>query len=363
MEKFLKFYHWLLAGITAGIALLIMASAEQARPESLVPAIILITVAYLWSHERLGRWWSLMPPFLLAFSPILLSQKYHPADAGLAAAALLSVYAFNRFLDKPSRSLLVVSGLAFGAAWIFSPAAVLLAPLPLFLISVFFIASVARDWRKTAPLARIRRFGIRTWRYYRAVFLIFLIGYFLVYGFYYLNEPGYSIRDFVSDVGLVFTFNAPFFSLGEGGRLPLSFFSQNPYSASILIGLAFLISLYGAIKKMRAFGVLKPLSDYLGVSFEKFSMMSFVFFCWLFSLTTLGVYVYSGGVLMILPFAYILTASGLKRWASFHIEDARIDLAWLFKTFSRFFGFFLKISAVVILLVWYLFEAMASISY
>src|SRR3989344_2993078 len=152
-----------------------------ARVGPILLTILLVILIYLWSRELMGNLWALLPATLFAFSPTVLAHgHYVTTDIGAAFGVLLGTYYFVRFLHEPSRNRLLCAGLTFGVAQLTKFSAPLLVPLFVFLIVVFYLASVARNWNATAMGARLKRFGIRAWRYLKSLIIIFAIGYALV---------------------------------------------------------------------------------------------------------------------------------------------------------------------------------------
>jgi 4-amino-4-deoxy-L-arabinose transferase-like glycosyltransferase len=148
----------------------------------IILTLVLLTLIYWWSRELLGGFWAFLPLFLFAASPVALAHgHYVTTDVGAALGVVSALFLFIRFLFRPSRSNLVWAGIGFGLAQLTKFSAVFLLPLFLVLTAVFYLASVIRDWRQTAFIARFKRFGVRAWRYVRSVLIIFAIGYPVVY--------------------------------------------------------------------------------------------------------------------------------------------------------------------------------------
>ena len=127
--------------------------------------ILLIILIYIWSRELMGNFWGLLPATLFALSPTVLAHgHYVTTDIGAAFGVLFGTYYFVKFLSEPSRRRLIYAGLAFGVAQLTKFSVPLLVPLFVFLIVVFYAASVARDWNTTGIGARLKRFFIRAWR-------------------------------------------------------------------------------------------------------------------------------------------------------------------------------------------------------
>ena len=117
---------------------------------------------------------------------------------------------------------------------------------------------------------------------------------------------------------------------------PVVFLLKELIPALILIGMALLLAVWSIIKKLRThYSLLKTFSDYLGTHFAEFSMLVFVIFYWLYSVKSplnIGI----RHLMPIMPFVYILTAGGLKKFIS-----------------GNFIKVFLKALVLAILLFWF----------
>src|SRR3989344_4928617 len=149
-----------------------------ARMGPILLTLFLIMLIYFWSREFLGNRWALVPAFLFGLSPTILAHgHYVTTDIGAALGVVLGTYFFVKFLSSPSKHGLLYAGIAFGLAQLMKFSAVLLIPYFFILIAFFFASTVVRDWRETDSSARLKRFSVRAWRYFRSVIIIFLIGY------------------------------------------------------------------------------------------------------------------------------------------------------------------------------------------
>ncbi len=177
-----------------------------ARLGPIILTLLLSVLIYVWSRELLGGAWALLPAFLFAFSPTVLSHgHYATTDIGAALGVLLALYFFVKFLHSPSRKHLLFAGVAFGIAQLLKFSNVLLIPYFLFLMAIFYLASVRRDWRETTPGKYLRRFGIRALRYFRSVFVIFAIGLAVIYAVYFVTTVNYPLEKQVADTKLILT--------------------------------------------------------------------------------------------------------------------------------------------------------------
>jgi len=364
--------------------------------------LLLILLVYIWSKELIGRWWALLPAFLVALNPTFLAHgHYVTTDIGAALGVFLGLFAFLKFLESPSRKRLIWAGLAFGAAQLLKFSAFLLVPYFLLLTAIFYLVSVAHDWRTTDPArGRFRRFGIRLYKYFRSVFFIFAIGYALVFVVYIPLTVNYPIEKQVADtefllgsftprflpeftvwlagapvfrafaeylLGLFMVFqravggNNVYFlgdvsSSGWWYYFPLAFLMKEPIPSLILIFLAALLSLWKWVKS--AFRVIflrgNDVLDYFTTRFAEFAMLLFIVIYWASSITSnlnIGV----RHILPTLPFIYILTAGVVKNWFSIDKLDRFRNFAIkIFIVYQEIAGVSIKAVFLALLLVWYL---------
>ncbi len=371
---------------------------QWSRIGPMILTLILIIFIYIWAKKLIGRWWALLPAFLFSLSPTALAHgHYVTTDIGAALGIFIATYYFVKFLLEPSQKHLIFAGLAFGIAQLMKFSAVLLMPFFVFLMIIFYAWKVYYDWRQTAPKNKLKRFGIRAWRYAKALILIFVVGYALVYAVYFLFTLNYPAEKQVADTEFILTSfaggpspsgkicdsnhnklrcladiniimsknrltrplaeyllgvlmvtqrssggNTAYF-LGEISNtgwwyyFPMVFILKEPIPLLILIFIAFILGVWRIIKslKPKTFN-LKPFSNYLGTHFPEFAMISFVVFYWLYSVKSplnIGI----RHILPTMPFIYILTAGALKKWIN---------------------GIRLKKILIAILTVWFLAETL-----
>ena len=304
----------------------------------LVPIIFtlaLIILTYIWSKKLLDGWWTLLPPFLLTFSPIILNQYYsvlqhttkkflsiilfephtHTTDIAAAFFYAIAIYYLMNFFSKPNKLNLFLTGLYFGLTQLTQFPAFIIIPYFLILISIFYIASVKRDWAATEPPARLKRFGLRGFKYFRSIIVIFIIGYLFAYIGYFINEA-FSLQPLCYRCGPQNPIHTYFYRILTESKAnsypPITFLLKTYWPFLILIGFAFIYNIIGMIKSFRNFKF-KGFFDYLGTSFPEFSMIVFI------AIYSFFIIFFSSGIsaeklIPILPMVYILTASGLKRF-------------------------------------------------
>ncbi|MEK9186706.1 MAG: hypothetical protein AAB885_03935, partial [Patescibacteria group bacterium] len=295
---------------------------------------------------------------------------------------------------------LIWAGLGFGIAQLLKFSNFLLVPLFIFLMAVFYLASVWRDWKMTDPnRGRLRRFGIRCFRYCRSLFLIFLIGFTLVYVVYAILVINYPIEKQVADTtkfletftprvfpeiiqwasgiqilrplaeyftGILVIFqratggNTTYF-LGEVSNIswsyyfPIVYLLKEPIPVLLMLIFSFVLGFFGFLKSGAGviFKKSSAFTEYLSLRFPEFSILVFVVLYWVISINNnlnIGV----RHILPTIPFMYILAAGALKKW--FSIEDAL-----LFKNISvrvlifahELIGLSFKTVALTALLLWF----------
>lgn len=372
-----------------------------ARLAPILLTLILIIAVYFFSKELMGRWWALLPTFLTAFSPTILAHgHYVTTDIGATLGILLASWAFLNFLIGPSRKRLFLAGLAFGLAQLMKFSAFLLIPYFLILIAIFYLVSVIRDWPTTDPSrGYLRRFSIRAYYYFRSVFLIFIIGFGLVFVVYFLLTLNYPIAKQVTDtesilsglrhpwlkdvvlwlagtpvlrgaaeylLGLIMVFqrsaggNTLYFlgevlNAGSPSYFPLTFFWKEPPASLILILFGFFFGLWGIIKALP--GVIFRKSgrflDYLTTNFAEIALLIFIIIYWTTSITSnlnIGV----RHILPTVPFIYVLTAGAIRKWfSSKNLESARNVVIKIFVIYQEFWSLSAKWVVLILLIIWY----------
>ena len=167
-----------------------------ARIGPILLALLLILFTYYIAKELVGRWWALLPPLLLAFSPILLAHgHYVTTDIAAALGILLSIYTFNNYLENPARRTAILAGLTFGFAQAVKFSSILLMPY-LFLIAILFY--FIKD-------------NVPFYRYLWRTILVMAIGYIvIVYPLYLLTTWNYPVEKQLSDTSaLIQNFRFP----------------------------------------------------------------------------------------------------------------------------------------------------------
>ncbi|MDP3991647.1 MAG: glycosyltransferase family 39 protein [Candidatus Colwellbacteria bacterium] len=337
---------------------------QWARVGPMILTLILIAFVYFWSRELLGPKWAFLPTIFTAFSPTILAHgHYVTTDIGAALGVIVALYFFVRYLTKHSRRNLIFAGLAFGFAQLLKFSAVLLIPYLLILAAIFWGISNHQNLR-----GGFGKLTASAWRIFRSVILVFLIGLFLIYPFYFITTLNYppdrQLRDtdftlssfadgppapgeicapmrcvaefniWMADkpllrpmaqymLGILMVMqrsaggNTAYF-LGEvsasGSPLyfPAVYLMKEPVPILTLIVLTLLYALYRvgrAIKRRQL-----NFADYSLTRLPELSMLLFIVIYGVYSITSplnIGV----RHLLPIMPLAYILIAAGLKGFA------------------------------------------------
>lgn len=141
--------------------------------------VLLIVVGSAWSWKLWGWQGSILTSILLAFEPNVLSHGHlATTDIGYSLGLLASMFTFSLFLERPSRSRLLVSTVVFGLALLTRFNALIL----VFLLPLQFL--LARGCSAGQPrVARRKIFGV--------VLLFSVVALFLVWLSY-----GFEVRPF-----------------------------------------------------------------------------------------------------------------------------------------------------------------------
>ncbi len=396
---------------------------QWARLGPILLTILLIILIYVWSRELLGNWWALLPAFLFGISPNVLAHgHYVTTDVGAAFGIVFATYYFLKFIQGPSRKRLVYAGLAFGVAMVAKFSTALLVPYFVFLLVVFYLAGMLRDWNQTEAGSRLSRFAKRAWRYLKSIIAVFVIGYALiVYPIYFLftvnypaqrqaadtefilgsfaggpTQPGHFCKPSrcLADINILMTKNPVTRPLAEymlgvlmvlqrsaGGNtayflgnvssagstwyFPVVYLLKEPLPALIMIFIALALSIAAIIKRAtsRESAIKTKMLDYLELNFAEFSMIVFVVFYWAWSMKG-NLNIGARHLLPTLPLIYVLTAGVWKRWTT-NIQLAGglsgLGLIWLL--FKKLFSKSLKYLFLMFLLLWLALETLAATPY
>jgi len=388
-----------------------------ARLAPILITLLLILFTYLLGLEILGPIWALAPAIFVAFSPNFLSNgHYVTTDVIATFGFVIAIYYFLKFLLKPSKLNLFIAGITFGISQVSKFSDVLLVPYFLLIIAIFYTISVIRDWQLTSPDKRFKRFLIRGYRYLRAVIIIFIIGYVvIVYPLYFLftyhypisrqtfdtqsllstfaggpTPPGHickpmrcladldiwmssnyitrPIAQYLLGVLMVFQRvsggNLAYFMgvVGNGGwwyYFIILFLLKEPLPILILIFLALIIAFKNII-----IGLIKRTSflNYLTSNFAQFSMLIFAIIYGAISIHS-SLDIGFRYLLPILPFAYILTISTIKKSTeNYSINSLKISsVIWGY--IKNILKRIILIALVILMIIWLIIEMIISYPY
>jgi len=375
---------------------------QWSRLGPMLLTILLIIFVYIWAKELVGPSWALLPTAMTAFSPNFLSHgHYVTTDIGATLGTFVAIYYFVKFLNSPSRKHLIWAGLAFGVAMLMKFSTVLLIPLFLLLIFIYWLVEIYQT-KNEIQKNKLKHFILLGLKYLRPVFVIFFIGFLLLYPFYLIATINYPPERQLSDTEFILSsfakgptlegetciparclaeFNIwasdkpiirPYahymlgilmvlqrsaggntaFFLGEVSNLgnplyfPVSYALKEPLPILILVlgGL-----LYGAYRTTRALVKRQSqFTNYFKTHLAEFSMLTFTFIYVTWSVRSplnIGV----RHLMPIMPFMYILAASSVKKWkqsATFNktLKTYLIGLltAWFFVDMIFAYPFYLS---------------------
>jgi len=344
---------------------------QLARIGPMLLTLVLILFVYIWAKELMGPKWALLPTLVTALSPNFLAHgHYVTTDIGAALGIFVSTYYFVKYLNQQNKKHLIWAGLGFGLAMLMKFSTVLLVPLFLILIFIYWLVEIYRT-KNEVSTKKIRHFIVLGLKHLKGVLIIFFIGLLLLYPFYFVTTINYPPERQLSDTEFILASFAqgppgegepcnaldpkrcaaelniwmadkPFirpigqyylgvlmvlqrsaggntaFFLGEvsntGSRLyfPAAYSLKEPLPVLIMVLLALLFAIYGiarAIIKRRT-----NFSGYFSTHLAEFSMILFtlIYIAWsINSPLNIGV----RHLMPIMPFMYILAAAGIKKWA------------------------------------------------
>ena len=314
--------------------------------------LLTVLLLYIVSGYFVGINWALLPTFLFAFTPTILSHgHYVTTDIGSAFGVLIAFLFFFKYRETPTTKRLLLAGAAFGLAQLTKFSNILLGPIFVALIAIEWLAWLYINYRKLPTGEKMRRALIALYCDCRGLLFLFLTGGILVYIFYLVFAWNYPVEFLERDMQSVLnSFNPPLikdvviwladipflkplvvylfgvlsvlqraaggnaaYFLGElSGQgwwyyFPAIYALKEPIPILLLLGAGFL----AAIFRLRI--RINSLAEYITLSFSNFAIGTFVFLYWLNSiLSPLNIGVRH--IIPTLPFIYILAAISLKKW-------------------------------------------------
>jgi len=333
------------------------ASLSTLRLIPIAAALLLATLIYMWAKEIIGRWWAMFPVVLFAFSPIVLAHgHYVTRDIFSALGIFLSIFLFTKFLDRPTRILMLSSGTALGATLFISSAALFVVAYLLALSFIYFLVN------------RVRPF----WRHIAAIFTICSVVLWIAVFLTTIHIPVETAIEQANGSEIITSlFKTPLTkpiahyitsSLRTPEAVPtlgasfmLLYFLKESLGIVLVMLCALLLCIWHAITGLRSLISKKmyAVTEYFSTHFSEFSMMLFV-----------GVYLFAGikggvtevkYILPALPYIYIIASRAIKRWFSSSFQLRRGILyfilhakAFIFKTSLIAASVFLIIVSAII---------------
>ncbi|MEK7640500.1 MAG: glycosyltransferase family 39 protein [Patescibacteria group bacterium] len=363
---------------------------RYSRLASIAAILLLAILLYILAKDLIGKWWALLPSFLFAFSPLALAYgHYATINAWVTITIFAAVVSFLKFLESPSRKKMLLSGLLFGLAQITGFSALILIPYFVLILFIFYFWSVHRDWQTTESEQRINRFAKRAARYCNGLLAIFFTGLLIIVSSYALLTLGYPIEKQKTDTkfitndfpitwikdGLNYLSGVPAlrgfsqYALGAAvhyrTEAPINwnpnfavlktFFLKEPIASLLLITIAAGLAIWNILRA--TWSMLRRRShnffDYLSTSFFEFSVMIFVGLSWAAALSLNSSEGYEQ-ILPTLPFLYLLTAGGVRKWfGEKTLDPAKNFVIKIFLVYEEFLQLSLQTTLLGALIVGY----------
>ena len=318
----------------------------SSRVMMLIFLVLVGIYIFIWAKEKFGNNIALFALLLFSFSPTFLAHgRYVTTDVGAVFGFLFALYYFIKYFEKPSKKYLVLAGLSFGIAQLIKFSLILIIPLYIGLLFIFWIASNKRNWKLA-------------FSYIKSLVAILVIGFLLVWPVYQFHTLNYPVEKQLSDTQAILdTGNAPFenitlwmadkpilrpyaqYALGlsmvflrtSGGNttyfmgqvsaeawkayFPIMFLLKVPIPALIFMLIALLTGLVAMFKRWK----IKKLFSWIDSHKSETAWIAMIAMYWLLSIVgNLNI-----GIRHVLPtfvFIYFLTAWGTKQWLSVDIQ-------------------------------------------
>jgi len=308
-----------------------------------IPMILVLLIlgfyVFKWTRELFGNCAGLLALFFFSFSPTFIAHgRLVTTDVAAAAGAFIATYYFIKALRVPSIKNIILAGIFFGLAELLKFSLILLLPFFVFLAGIWWLIKAGTLF----PTLKI-------------LFLVFFIGFLLIWPVYQYHISNYPIERQVEDAkvylaaypeqltsaivwmaetpalrayaqyfaGLFMVFNRvtaghTTYFLGEVSNLgwksyfPVVYAIKVPLAFHILTLVALLYAVW-LIKKPFWQNPFRRFSNWLRAHFAEFAMLSFVAIYWAASLVgTLNIGVRH--LLPTLPFLMLLTAGITRLW-------------------------------------------------
>jgi len=161
--------------------------AEQMIFWGRMPMILILILlgfyVFKWTRELFGNCASLLALFLFSFSPTLLAHgRLVTTDVGAAAGIFIATYYFINALKKPSKKTIIIAGVVFGIAQLLKFSVILLVPFFGLLGLVWWLTKSGKFWQTV-----------------KIGFLVFLIGFILIWPVYQYHVWNYPAEKQLQD--------------------------------------------------------------------------------------------------------------------------------------------------------------------
>jgi hypothetical protein len=239
----------------------------RARLPIIVLTLLLAVTVYAWTRELFGPTSGLLALTLLTFDPNILAHgNLATNDIGVTLFATLALFAFWRWMIRPTGARAVIAGLTLGLALVSKFSAVYLIPV------VMIILVTDRIWKSTSA----SRLNAKTTLAYLAV--IAAAAYcaiWVVYGFRMGTLKGYPFpaREYLTALQAGTTLvqgGKPSFLLGAYSPtgwwyyFPVAFAVKTPLPTLILIGASF-VFVYRRVSWRSTLPLLIPVVIYFAI--------------------------------------------------------------------------------------------------
>jgi hypothetical protein len=171
----------------------------KARAATVIFAVLLMTGVFLYARLLFGYWGGVLALLLAACEPTLIAHAaLVTTDMAVSAGVLLSVFALDMYLRRPSRTRLLLAGLAVGLTLSVKHSGVIIVPI---VIALFAIDLFLRRYEKRNPPQRLGLYSVAL----IAIFWIAIACLWATYGFRYWPRPDQvpmtlSLADFLTQV-------------------------------------------------------------------------------------------------------------------------------------------------------------------
>ena len=336
-----------------------------------IPMILILLLlgfyVFKWAKELFGNKAAILALFFFSFCPNFLAHgKLVTTDVGAAFGVVFATYYFIKALKIPTIKNIIIAGLAFGVAELLKFSLILL--IPLFgLMGLLWWSLNIRSSPPFATLGKLTKQGY-FWQTVKTGFLVFLIGFLLiwpVYQFHTLNYPKdrqvsdteFYLKDtpefikkpivFASDkpilrpyalyfTGLSMIFhrvvggNTTYF-LGEVSNLawrnffPVVYVIKVPLAFHILTLITLLYAAWFIFRGLKKGGRIETIKNWLKLHFPEFSMLIFIVLYWVVSIKgnlNIGI----RHLLPVFPFTILLVSAVTINW----LREPRLKIKCLF---------------------------------